>query len=112
MKYEIHHLNNKLRTKKKEFNDLKNNLINQDSLKKYVDFNNIIVIHFISGDGKINDGIKCLKTDTFAEVEEKLYQLYNEYREFNNVFLTGGKVVLRFKTIEQNNIKDGDKVKP
>ena len=63
----------------------------------------------MSGDGKIsNIGIKCLKTNTFAEVEEKLYQTYNEFRETNNVFLAGGKVILRFKTIEQNNIKDGE----
>ena len=65
----------------------------------------------MSGDGIINNiGIKCLKTDTFAEVEEKLYQIYDEYRESNNTFLAGGKVVLRFKTIEQNNIRDGEKV--
>ena len=62
----------------------------------------------MSGDRKINNiGIKCLKTDTFAEVEEKLYQIYDEYRESNNIFLTEGKTILRFKTIEQNNIKDG-----
>ena len=65
----------------------------------------------MSGDGIINNiGIKCLKTDTFAEVEEKLYQIFGEYRESNNTFLAGGKVVLRFKTIEQNNIRDGEKV--
>ena len=79
--------------------------------KQYVDFNKIVVINFMSGDGVINNiGIKCLKTDTFAEVEEKLYKTFDEYRETNNVFLHGGNVVLRFKTIEQNNIKDGDKV--
>ena len=97
-----------LNDKKKELNDIKNNIDSKNNLKRYVDFNNIVVINFISGDSKIsNIGIKCLKTDTFAEVEEKLYQIYNEFRESNNTFLVGGKVVLRFKTIEQNNIKDG-----
>ena len=112
--YQIQNLNNKLKNKEKELNNLKknikNNFINQGNKKKYVDFNKIIVINFISGDGKINYGIKCLKTDTFAEVEEKLYQIYEEYRESNNIFLAGGKVVLRFKTIEQNKIRDGEKV--
>ena len=108
--YQIQNLNNKLKMKEKELDNLKNNFINQGNKKKYVDFNNIIVINFMSGDGKINHGIKCLKTDTFAKVEEKLYQIYEEYRESNNIFLASGRVVLRFKTIEQNNIRDGEKV--
>ena len=109
--YQIQNLNNEIKKKENELNELKNNVINKDNLKKYVDFNNIIVINFISGDGIINNvGIKCLKTDTFAEVEERLYQIFGEFRESNNTFLTGGKIVLRFKTIEQNNIKDGEKI--
>ena len=59
---------------------------------------------------KKNCPIKCLKTDTFAEVEEKLYQRYEEYRETNNNFLGKGKIILRFKKICENNIKDGDKI--
>ena len=96
--------------KEKEINDLKKELINKGNIKQYVDYNNIIVVHFISGDGQVNQGIKCLKTDTFAEVEEKLYKIYNEYRETNNIFLSSGSVVLRFKTIDENKIKDGDKI--
>ena len=51
-----------------------------------------------------------MKTDTFAEVEEKLYQKYEEYRETNNNFVAKGKVILRFKKICDNNINDGDKI--
>lgn len=81
-----------------------------ENLKSFVDFNNIMVINFISGDGNITQGIKCLKTDTFAEVEEQLYKIYDKYRESNNYFIFEGKTVLRFKTIEENNIKDGGKI--
>ena len=77
---------------------------------KLVNINNIMVINFMSGDGKINQGIKCLKTETFAEVEEKLYQIYDEFRETNNVFLCEGNQILRFKTLEKNKIKDGAKI--
>ena len=96
--------------KEKEINELKNKLLALDKNNKSVNYNDIMVINFISGDGTINEGIKCLKTETFAEVEEKLYQKYDEYREKNNIFLAGGQVVLRFKKIYENNIKDGDKV--
>ena len=67
-----------------------------------------MVINFISSDQKINCGIKCMKTDLFAEVEEKLYQNYEEFRETNNNFIAKGKIVLRFKKICDNDIKDGD----
>ena len=69
-----------------------------------------MVVNFISGDGRINHGIKCLKTDTFAEVEEKLYQIYGDYRETNNQFIAKGNIVKRFKKMSENNIKNGDKV--
>ena len=96
-----------VRNKEKEINELKTKL---DKNYKSVNFNEVMVINFISVDGKINEGITCIKTDTFAEVEEKLYQKYPEYREENNVFLSGGNIVKRFKKIYENNIKNGDKV--
>ena len=84
--------------------------LDNEDMKKFVDYNNIMVINFMSGDSVINEGIKCLKTDIFAEVEEKLYKIYEEYRGTNNLFLHAGNPVLRFKTIEENNIKNSDKV--
>ena len=76
-----------------------------------MDFNNIMVVHFISRDGRINHGIKCLNTDTFAEEEEKkLYQIYDDFRETNNIFLEKGTIVKRFKKMIENNIQNGDKI--
>ena len=83
-------------------NFFKFNGLEIEDMKTFVEYNNIIVINFVSGDGIINQGIKCLKTETFAEVEEKLYKLYEQYRETNNIFLHGGNTILRFKTIEEN----------
>ena len=89
---------------------MKTQLQNLGKNQKLVDFNKIMVVNFISMDQKIDCGIKCLETDTFAEVEEKLYHKYNEYRDTNNNFISNGKLVLRFKKICENGIKDGDKV--
>ena len=107
---QINDLKNKLKDKERELNDLNKKISNDGNLKKYVDYNNIMVVHFISGDGRINHGIKCLATDTFAEVEEKLYQIYDEFRETNNIFLAKGNIVKRFKKMSENNIKNGDKI--
>ena len=106
----INKLNMNLFEKEKELNYLKQKLKNNGNMKQFVDYNNIIVVNFISGDGRINYGIKCLNTDTFAEVEEKLYKIYDEYRNTNNQFVSGGKIIIRFKKIYENNIKDGQKV--
>ena len=106
---QINNLKNQLKEKDKEINDLKNK-ISKGNVKQYVDYNDIMVVHFNSGDGKIDHDIKCLPTETFAEVEEKLYKIYDEYRETNNMFLAKGNIIKRFKKISENNIKDGDKI--
>ena len=75
-----------------------------------VNFGDIMVINFISTDSSIHYGIKCVETDTFAEVEEKLYQIYDNFRNTNNMFTIKGRTILRFKSLKENNIKDGDMV--
>ena len=69
-----------------------------------------MVVNFNSGDGKIDHGIKCLPTEKFVEVEEKLYKIYDEYKKRNNIFLAKGNLIKRDKTMSENNIKDGDKI--
>ena len=64
-------------------------------------------VQFISSDKNVHYATTCLKTNTFAEVEEKLYKQYPQYRETNNTFLANGIQVLRFKTIDENKIGNG-----
>ena len=84
---------------------LKNNNIKEE--KKLFGFDDIQIVNFISTDSKVHFIIKCVKNNTFAEIEEKLYRQYPEYRETNNTFLANEKQILRFKTIEENNIGNG-----
>jgi molybdopterin converting factor small subunit len=100
----------KLNVKDNEINDLKLKIQNNvNDLPKY-NINEIMVVNFMSQDSSINEGVKCLPTDVFAEVEEKLYKKYDKFRNTNNTFLANAKVVLRFKKINENGIKDGDKI--
>ena len=64
-------------------------------------------VNFISSDQNVHYAITCEKTDTFAEIEEKLYKQYPQYRETNNTFIANGTQVLRFKTIVENKIGNG-----
>jgi len=65
---------------------------------------NDMKVKFISEDNKVDCSIECAKNNIFAEVEEKLYRKYPEYRETNNNFSSESRTVLRFKTIAENNI--------
>ena len=64
-------------------------------------------VNFISSDQNVHYAATCLKTNTFAEIEEKLYKQYPQYRETNNSFIANGTEVLRFKTIVENKIGNG-----
>ena len=108
----INYLLEEIERLKKENKELKLMLENGDFERKtkMVDYNKIRCITFVSNDLQVICGLKCLITDTFAEVEEKLYKIYPEYRETNNIFQVNGKQILRFKTIEENNIQEGQGV--
>ena len=107
----INTLNEMIQMKDNIISDLKTQLTNAGNTnKKLYSLDDILVVNFITADGQVNCPIKCLKTDTFAEVEEKLYQKYERYRETNNNFITNGNTILRFKRLSDNKIKDGDTI--
>ena len=67
-----------------------------------------MVVNFILEDFLVNCGIKCLSKDTFAEVQEKFYNKFDNLRNTKNIFMTNAKPVLRFKKTSENNIRDCD----
>ena len=90
-----------------ELNNFKAQLNNNNIIKKNVDFDDIMCVNFISSNQNVHYAASCLKTNTFAEIEEKLYKQYPQYRETNNSFIANGTQVLRFKTIAENKIGNG-----
>ena len=105
---EYNKLKYQLTLRENEIKDLKDKLQKTSIGNVNVNYNDIMVINFISMDSSVQCGIKCLPTDIFAEVEEKLYQRFDNLRNTNNMFMANAKPVLRFKKIFENNIKDGD----
>ena len=91
-----------LKNLRAQFNNNSNNKIPNN-----VNFNDVMCVNFISSDKNIHYAVTCLKTNTFAEIEEKLYKQYQQYRETNNNFIANGTQVLRFKTIAENKIENG-----
>ena len=101
-------LKNQLNLKMNEINQLKLKIQNNRKEDELVNINDIMVINFISTDNSVHCGIKCLPKYTFAKVEEELYQFYDNLRNTNNAFIVKGRSILRFKTIKENNIHNGD----
>ena len=90
LKNEIEYLKYQLNN---EINELKRN-------EEYkFNFDVLIWIYFYPIDNSFKEVIKYLKTNTFAEVEEKLYKKYNTLRNTNNNFKANASPILRFKTI-------------
>jgi len=63
--------------------------------------------NFYFKDEKIFYSIPCPGSSTFAEIEEKLYIRYPILRQSNITFTVNGNEVLRFRTINENNIDNG-----
>ena len=111
--YKLQSLQSLIIEKDKEINNLKSQLKNISNINinnsnyQSNNINNDKCVNFISQDQKIYYAIPCSGNSIFAEIEEKLYKEYPEYRETNNIFLSEGKEVLRFKTINDNKIGTG-----
>ena len=76
-----------------------------------VNWKEVLAVNFISHDQRIsNYSIVCKKTDLFVELEEKLYNEYPEFKDYLTYCLAHGQPILRFKTLEENNIRNNDKI--
>ena len=111
----VQSLQNEIDKRDKEINKLKKDLENKNinnNIKQELTIkeSDMATVYFTSSDKRINFAIPCVKYNTFAEVEEKLYKEYPEFRETNNIFIANGNQVLRFKTIQDNKIGNGKPV--
>ena len=50
----------------------------------------------------------CKITDKFSKIEDYFFEKYPELIDTKNYFISKGIVINRYKTLENNNIKDGD----
>ena len=70
----------------------------------------IIAVNFVSmGNNDIGHyNLMCKNVDLFVRLEERLYEDFPQFKEYETYFEVNGKRIKRFKTIEQNNIKTND----
>ena len=111
----INSLQSDLNAKIIEINNLKNQLNssnnNSSDIKNINPGERIIAVNFKSIDENVDHPIACKNTDIFARIEEQLYDKFPEYKEYSNIFFTvNGNIIKGFKSMEDNKIKNGDKI--
>ena len=70
----------------------------------------LISIIIYSEDKSIHHSIISKNTDIFNKIVNEIYKIYPEISEKNNIFTYKGKIIDKLKSIENNEIKDGDVV--
>ena len=56
----------------------------------------------------LNFEMKCKNTDLFVKLEERLYDDFPKYKNYETYFMINTRKILRFKTIKENEINDKD----
>ena len=112
---EINELNKALNKKIDEINNLYNEMQNlklNDDKKESVEVDNdeLLTIQFESIEQKVCTSLTCQKSDIFVRIEEKLYNEYPIFKDLNTYFTINGRFVKRFKNVEENDIKNNDKI--
>ena len=70
----------------------------------------VLAISFVSmGNQDIGHyAVVCKNTDLFVRLEEKLYNDYPQFKNYETYFEVKTKRIKRFKTLDENKIKNGD----
>ena len=65
-----------------------------------------MTVIFYSTDQKIHYSLICKKSDTFMNIEKKLFEAYPECQDSEYFYMVNGQRIKRFKTLEENKINN------
>ena len=102
-----------LEEKNKEINDYIFQLSNSNNNEQLVNFKTgdkiIAVLFMTQGNQDIyNYTMPCKTSDLFVRLEERLYHDFPKYRNYETFFMVNARRIFRFKSLEENQIKNND----
>ena len=102
-----------LEEKNKEINDyifkLSNSSNNEQLISVKTGDKIIAVLFMTQGSQDIfNYTMACKTSDLFVRLEERLYHDFPKYRNYETFFMVNARRIFRFKTLEENKIKNND----
>ena len=110
----IKNLQNDINNKEQELLCLKNELnkinLNNNIKNNMNDKRDTFTIKFMSLPQDKILSITCSNTDSIAKCEEIFYNKYPEYKDINTYLTANGNAIKRFKTIEENKIKQDNAI--
>jgi hypothetical protein len=66
-------------------------------------------INIVNNDYNIqNFSIICKNSDVFNQLENKLYEEYPMLKDIPNYFIFNGQIIQKYKSLQENGIKDND----
>ncbi len=111
---ELDNLKKKLDSKDNQItilnNEISNLRLNANNDDIRIRLNDIVTVTFKSIDQKVDIAFSVPKTDLFVKLEEKLYIQYPDFRDSNNYFTINGRMIKRFRTIQENQLNNFDKI--
>jgi len=100
-------LQNIVKEKANEINILISNL-SDSKVSNIQSEEKTIAIGFASVDQNVQNFFRaCKDSDLFVKLEIELYDEYPKYKDVETYFLVEGRKIFRFKSIKENNIKNG-----
>ena len=102
-----------LEEKNKEINDYIFKLSNSNNNEQLISVktgDKIIAVLFITQGSQdiFNYTMACKTSDLFVRLEERLYHDFPKYRNYETFFMVNTRRIFRFKTLEENKIKNND----
>ena len=92
-----------------EINQLKSKTFNNGEITSIKPGEKIISINFLSNDQTISNYSRpCKNTDLFVNLEQKLNEDFPQLKDKQYYMVNKGNIIKRFKTMDENNIKDND----
>ena len=70
----------------------------------------ILTVQFNLVDKRISYSVSCKNTDIFVDIEEMFLDKFPEYKDKEIYYMVNSFKIRRFKTIEENKIKNNDKI--
>ena len=110
----IDDLNNTLKNKNNEIsvlsNEINNLKLNNNKENETIKKDELLSIQIKSIDQKVDTSFACKNSDLFVRIEEMLYDEFPEYKDLNTFFTVNGRFIKRFRSLQENEIKNKDKI--
>ena len=73
-----------------------------------LDKEHMMSVIFTSSEQKLHCSFICKNTTKFIKLEEEICTTYPEYKETDFFFTSNGNIIDKYKTMEENKIKNND----